>query len=91
MTLTAHVAPYGGLAGVAVCRGRDQRGWAMIDVYPSQKIDGKPLELVSQPGEIVRIYVNPHKEAFDEMETPPGCGTRLEVKLYPFRNRSTTK
>ena len=56
----------------------------MIDVYPSQKIDGKPLELVSQPGEIVRIYVNPDKEAFDEMETPPGCGKRMKVKLYPF-------
>ena len=86
MTRTARVGPYGGVAGDAVLRGRDERGWAMIDVYPSRKpraiyteIDGKPLDLCSQSKEIMRVYVNPEKEGFDEWEKPPGCGTRILV------------
>ena len=60
----------------------------MIDVYPSRKpraiyteIDGKPVELCSQSKEIMRVYVNPEKEGFDEWEKPPGCGTRIYVRM----------
>ena len=88
MTRTARVGPYGGVAGDAVLRGRDERGWAMIDVYPSRKpraiyteIDGKPQELCSQSKEIMRVYVNPEKEGFDEWEKPPGCGTRMYIRM----------
>ena len=51
----------------------------MIDVYPSEatriiqtEIDGKPLELVSQPDEIVRVYVNPQNEGCLEWKSLAG-------------------
>ena len=75
---------------MAICRGRDTRGWAVIDVYPSKtpkviitKIDGKHLELVSQAKGILRVYINPQKEGFDEWELPAGSGNRVEVGSPP--------
>ena len=65
-----------GLVGEIKYKGRDNRKWRIIDVYPSSptmvwrlKIDGKRVELISPPKGMLRVYVNAQWEAWVEWET----------------------
>ena len=75
--------------------GLDCRGWIFVDFPPARGvaampvifrcvISDKPIQVVLQDNDILRVYVNPDKQGADEWEVPVGSGIKIQVVTPAF-------